>query len=384
MISPVSAAFNSTAANATTVTLGTISDGTIVYVAAQTGGAGAAALTPPAGWATINTGTHGDGSRFGLFRIAASSLPTTAAFTSSDATFVTAIAWWFSGANTTTPEDATTTRDTGAGPSNPTVPSITSVTDNSLHLIINANRTSQFGGGAIPAGYTALTGDGVGIRACYKVITPAATVSGLSIAESKSNWATWSVMVKEAAAGPNITSVSTATPREGASLTITGTAFGASQGGGSVTINGVAQTVTSWSDTSVAVTVVLGTNKFGAAYNVILTDSSAVPSNTYAGITGLLPANSGLSSIDVGTPHADPDLRLESSADAVSGDQVEWENKGLLVDVFANLTFTAGPGVNDFRWRLWTSGSGYGPWVTQRTGGASGAQRLAMSLAIGL
>jgi len=142
MVAPVSAAFNNAAANATTVTLGTISNNTVVYAAAQTGGTGSAALTPPAGWTTINTGTHGDGSRFGLFRIVASSLPTTAAFTSSDATFVTAIAWWFSGANTTTPEDATTTIDTGAGPSNPTVPSITSVTDNSLHLIINANRTS--------------------------------------------------------------------------------------------------------------------------------------------------------------------------------------------------------------------------------------------------
>lgn len=192
------------------------------------------------------------------------------------------------------------------------------------------------------------------------------------------------VGIKKVVSGPNITSVSTATPREGASLTITGTAFGASQGSGDVKINGVAQTVTSWSDTSIAVTVVIGTNKFGAAYTVVVRDNALTASNSYAGITGLLPANSGLSSIDVGTPHADPDLRLESSADAVSGDQVEWENKGLLVDVFANLTFSAGPGVNDFRWRIWTSGSGYGDWMTQRTGGASGAQRLSMPLGISL
>ena len=37
---------------------------------------------------------------------------------------------------------------------------------------------------------------------------------------------------------PNITSVSTATPRDGATLTITGTDFGASQGAGDVKING--------------------------------------------------------------------------------------------------------------------------------------------------
>lgn len=175
------------------------------------------------------------------------------------------------------------------------------------------------------------------------------------------------------ASGPTITSVSTGTPREGASLTITGTAFGASQGGGGVTINGVAQTVTSWSDTSVAVTVVLGTNKFGAAYNVILTDSSAVPSNTYAGITGLLPANSGLSSVDIGTPNTTAAYRLTASADLASGDQLEYDNKGGEVAVATDGTFTAGPGVSSFSFRVWTSGSGYGQSATQLTTLGGGA-----------
>ena len=99
----------------------------------------------------------------------------------------------------------------------------------------------------------------------------------------------------DAVGTPNITSISTAAPREGASLTITGTAFGASQGSGDVKINGVAQTVTAWSDTSITVTVVLGANKFGAAYTVVVRDNALTASNSYAGITGLQPENSGLS-----------------------------------------------------------------------------------------
>lgn len=175
-----------------------------------------------------------------------------------------------------------------------------------------------------------------------------------------------------AASGPTITSVSTGTPREGASLTVNGTSFGASQGAGGVTINSIAQTVTNWTDTAVTVTVVLGTNKFGAAYNVILTDSSANVSNTYAGITGLLPANSGLSYVDVGTPNTTSAYRLTSSADLVSGDQIEYSNVGGLVTVNSDATFSAGPGVSSFNFRVWTSGSGYGSAATQLTAIGSG------------
>ena len=180
------------------------------------------------------------------------------------------------------------------------------------------------------------------------------------------------VGIKKVTSGPTVTSVSTATPREGASLTITGTSFGASQGAGDSTINGVSQTETSWGDTSVVVTVVLGTNKFGAAYNVVVTDNGGTPSNSYAGITGLLPANSGLSYVDVGTPNTTSAYRLTSSADLASGDQIEYDNKGGEVTVNSDGTFSAGPGVSSFNFRVWTSGSGYGPPATQLTAVGSG------------
>lgn len=175
------------------------------------------------------------------------------------------------------------------------------------------------------------------------------------------------ILAVKAPSGPTVSSVSTATPREGASLTITGTLFGASQGSGDVKINGVAQTVTSWSDTSIVVTVVLGTNKFGAAYTVVVRDTSLNSSNSYAGITGLLPANSGLSYVDIGTPNTTSAYRLTSTADLVSGDQVEYENKGSSVTVATDGTFTANAGIASFSARAWTTGSGYG---------ASGVQLL--------
>lgn len=167
---------------------------------------------------------------------------------------------------------------------------------------------------------------------------------------------------------PTITSVSSATPREGASLTITGTNFGASQGAGNSTINSVSQTETSWADTQIVATVVLGTNKFGAAYNVAMTNDAGTPSNNYAGITGLLPV-AGNDYVDVGTPNPDTTLRLTSIADAVSGDQIEWYTQGGLITVYSDLTFWAGPGVVSVRARIWTSGSGYGPWTTQQLSG---------------
>src|SRR6202034_3308579 len=57
---------------------------------------------------------------------------------------------------------------------------------------------------------------------------------------------------------PSITSLSITTGAVGAAVTITGTNFGTSQGTGTVKFNGTTATVTSWSATSIAVTVPTG------------------------------------------------------------------------------------------------------------------------------
>ena len=61
-----------------------------------------------------------------------------------------------------------------------------------------------------------------------------------------------------AAGPPNITSLSPTSGPVGTSVTITGTNFGATQGSSTVTFNGTAATPTSWSATSIAVTVPAG------------------------------------------------------------------------------------------------------------------------------
>jgi len=354
-----------------TLTTGAVADGKVLYAHIYTNNA-TNDIAAPAGWTTLLSATSGGPRSMRSFRIVANSLPTSHAFTSAGS-YIEGVIDIIDGADTTTPEDVTPTVATSAG-SPLTFTSITTNSADTLNLLVAGDNSGA--GITMPGGYTVgqTSPNGV-VKSAHLAIAASGTVlSGLqaTFAGGTEHFA-FNIAIKAAASGPNITSVSTATPREGASLTITGTAFGASQGGGGVTINGVAQTVTSWSDTSVAVTVVLGTNKFGAAYNVILTDSSAVPSNTYAGITGLLPANSGLSYVDLGTPNSTSAYRLTSSADLVSGDQIEYSNVGGLVTVNSDATFSAGPGVSSFSFRVWTSGSGYGQSATQLTTLGGGA-----------
>lgn len=187
------------------------------------------------------------------------------------------------------------------------------------------------------------------------------------------NWAVSHISIEKLVTGPTVTSVSTGTPREGASLTITGTAFGASQGSGDVKINGVAQTVTAWADTSITVTVVLGTNKFGAAYTVVVRDNALVASNSYAGITGLLPASSALSYQDIGTPNTTATNRIQALPDLASGRQVEYDNNGGTTIVATDGTFTTR---QSFSARAWVTGDGWGARALQSFTNASGGSSL--------
>ncbi len=59
---------------------------------------------------------------------------------------------------------------------------------------------------------------------------------------------------------PSITSLSPTSGAIGAAVTVTGTNFGSTQGSGTVKFNGVLATITSWSATSIAVTVPSGTS----------------------------------------------------------------------------------------------------------------------------
>jgi trimeric autotransporter adhesin len=172
------------------------------------------------------------------------------------------------------------------------------------------------------------------------------------------------LLISEAGGGgtPNISSTSSANPAHESLLTITGTNFGAS--GGSVALGGITQTVISWSATSIVIRVNRGTNKYGTALNVVVTDSSAVDSNSYA-LTSILPW-SGWDYIDIGTPNTSAANRLTASPDLVSGDQVSYTDFGGLVEVISDGTFTADTYIAFFKFEVWSStGGGWGTTADQ-------------------
>jgi hypothetical protein len=162
---------------------------------------------------------------------------------------------------------------------------------------------------------------------------------------------------------PAISSLSSSSPTEGSTLTITLTNGGASQG--TVTIGGVNQTVTSWSATSIQVTVVLGSNKYGSALNLIVTSSLGYSSTPYSVSGGILPA-SGWSYINMTTPNATTTARLTSvSVDLASADQIHYENKSNLVTVAADGTIAVDSSVTSWQARAWTATYGWGAYSTQ-------------------
>lgn len=189
--------------NTATVTVGTVPDGNIVYAVAWTGGTGSAAITAPGGWTTIDTGTFAsDSARFGLFRIVASSLPTTAAFTSSDATSMNAYCMEFSGGDGTTPEDATTVRNTGTT-STLTWGSITTVTDNAMICAPIVGRSDACSSANMPSGYTTMSTDGnPQARGSYKTKTTAGsetlTAGGT---QAIGSWVSYTIAIRESGAG---------------------------------------------------------------------------------------------------------------------------------------------------------------------------------------
>lgn len=167
-----------------------------------------------------------------------------------------------------------------------------------------------------------------------------------------------------AAPGPVISGVSSSSPANGSSLTITGSNFGASQGSGAVVIGGVTQTVTSWGSTSVVVTVARGTNKYGAAIDLVVTNNSGGVSDAYS-LVGLAP-QAGWSYVDISAPNATTSKRLTSTTlDVTAGDQIAYQNVSGTVACFSDATFSAESAVTSFQYEVWTPTYGWGTTETQ-------------------
>lgn len=157
---------------------------------------------------------------------------------------------------------------------------------------------------------------------------------------------------------PIITALSKMSPQNGDSVTATVVNAGASQGAGSLKIGGVAQTITSWADTSIVFTFVRGVNKYGPGASAVLQRNDLSSSAAFA-LTSIAPPT-GWSFVDIGTPHPTAAYRITAVADAVAGDQIAYNNVGGLVAVAADLTFQADVSVTTFDATLWHTGDGWG------------------------
>ena len=178
---------------------------------------------------------------------------------------------------------------------------------------------------------------------------------------------------------PTVTGLSSTTPIPGSSLTITGTAFNGTQSGGSVAIGGVNQTVTSWTDTSIVITVVQGTLLYGATN---LTVTNGVTGSQSAGFSCTLSPPAGWTVITIGTPDTTSTNRITTNGaggDLASGDQVAYGNiqgTGSFV-INTDGTWIADPGITAFDFKVGTVSSGYGSVATNTLGpGASGLKNV--------
>lgn len=169
---------------------------------------------------------------------------------------------------------------------------------------------------------------------------------------------------------PTITSTSDDTPTDGTTLTLTVTNAEASQGTGGVTANGVGWTETSWSDTSVQVTVALGDNKYGVNVPLVLTNNSGQSSSAYN--VQIQPAT-GKAYVNLSGTLASSGDRLTATPDLASGDQVEISNVvgGTISDVTVNVdaSFSVTSGVTAFDIRV-NDGTGWGTVATQYVTGS--------------
>lgn len=235
------------------------------------------------------------------------------------------------------------------------------------------------------SGYTADTGaNGVGtlqLSTLHRDLTATGTYTPGWTVSIITQWAIVALALKGYTTAPAIESVSDTTPANGSTLTITGVNLKAA-GNSTCTLGGISQTVTTQSATVPQITVARGTNKYGAAVNLIVTDSNAVASNTYTGITGITP-QSGWAYVNIGTPDTTSAYRVTAVGDIVSGDQLAYDTAGGLVVLFADGTFSADPSITSFDVECWSStGGGWGAVGTQTISSPGGSSSVVGILSI--
>lgn len=186
-------------------------------------------------------------------------------------------------------------------------------------------------------------------------------------------WYAWRLDYSAAgASGPTLDTVP-ATAYPGQSRTLAVSNAGATQGTGGITIGGVAQTVTSWSDTSITFTTVQGTNKYATSLTIELTtDGGDTASDTIELIVE--PGTGGY--VDVVSPETTDTSAFAYQAETAggdpvaTGDQFEWRYTGdpgdpTSMTVQADTLPSALDAEGDIEGRFWdATDSTWGSWYT--------------------
>lgn len=247
----------------------------------------------------------------------------------------------------------------------PTASSITTARARSLLLMFVTQGAAQ--GCTPPSGMTERVDNATYALSGHDVIQVSAGASGAKAATVPSStdgaWA-FLELYSDPTVTPNISGVSDATPAHGASLTVTGTNFGATQGTKQLRIGDAVQPITSWADGTIVVSAVgRDVNRYGVSLDVEIWDGGVPVSNSFA-LTSITPP-SDWAYVNLGTPNTTASFRITSIADLASGDQLAYETVGGEVTVFDDATFSAGSTVVDFEVETWTPTDGWGSAATQ-------------------
>ena len=139
---------------------------------------------------------------------------------------------------------------------------------------------------------------------------------------------------------PAISSVSPDSGAEGTSVDISGTSFGATQGASTVTFNGTAATPTSWSGTSITVTVPAGATTGNVVVTVDGQASNAVAFTVKPSISGLNPSGGPVAaSVEIsGTNFGDSQRTSTVTFNGVTATASSWDDTSIAVTVPAGAT----------------------------------------------
>lgn len=196
--------------------------------------------------------------------------------------------------------------------------------------------------------------------ASFATTTTDAVTATWTSSTSLPRWQISTITLRGYTTKPTVLSISTPTPQRGSSVTVYGANFGAT---GVVKFNGVNQTITSYTSGAVDVTVVRGTNKYGAPLSIVVSPDGDIDTQPFAGITGMLP-QTGWKHVDLETLVA-PEFRITATGDLASTNQLAWDSVSDKVAIFKDGSFRAHPSVIEFDAEGWD-----GVW------GAVGAQTL--------